>query len=1452
MDIKDEYSTSDVEIQMDQKDEKGDNLLKSLSAYYSQFLETDFKAIREPKRKYSEKDGANRVGIRTSAYQKFRASIIDYLSKTDTKPIKVRYREHSAALSKTLKSGIKSAIDSINEGELTDQSKTFYGLCSEKLNNKEVDFELISEHLDDRLRDILDKVVVIPVLLVIESFVSKNSVGDSDKELFSFSDDIISTIIDEKIDAIRQCFGDILYTGHSDDLAKELESIFNIDSIKSKLSDYFSSFIARDLFVELRELSSTIEITENMQVYLNIGEATFNNKKFPLYYIPVDLDIKVDVAELTIGPSVYANKKAIEFLLGNLKKEHKIQRRNPISERIIHKTNDETHFDIINDSYHEILGALFAEGDINLKSPGVEKCRGKNVTLTNDLSLSIFDKSDESIVNDYEELMLGLDEDSPLLEAFQSLIGSFLTENPLSIEGFIEKEWDDTKTEDRLVFQSPLPLAEEQRKVLSAIRHNDSKFIIVEGPPGTGKSHTITAIAFELILKNKNVLILSDKKEALDVVEGKLNDVISKVRGSETEFVNPILRLGKSDSNFSKITKRSSIEKLSTSVKSFKADEKNFSRQYEKAEQGLKHSVTETIDSVKRINIDDILQFHEVEDMIISKCEEFDNFTIEDEEVASVISLVYDLVTRNRSQFNAIDRSSEGLAGYIKCLPILRQCDTASYSLLANSKKFDVNRCDELRRVLNELQSLRSPLFGYLFSGASVRRIASVIEDITGEYYAKPQRKLKQLMDLASAPTDVVTAIESFGRDASDCLSFITECIRSGLPLSDDSVSLLRQFDTLNVSEVVSSLFPLSINEMLQAEGKNHEIIRLFSEFTLKKKALTKQFESIPDLDYLKDKTDLESMNTLKLINIIDDRVTKFAINKKADAKTLKEIIANKSKFPTDKFAVLKDAFPCMIAGLRDFAEFIPLESNLFDLVVVDEASQVSIAQALPAILRAKKVLVLGDRKQFGNVKTANASKSINQSYFKEVEDVFKEEIGNDVSQMTRMKNFNVSHSVMDFFEYNSNFSIQLKKHFRGYPEMISFSSKYVYDSGLQALKIRGKPLNDVLEFVEVKNRNRSELIVNANRGEADYIFEQLESLVTEDEPPSVAIITPHKEQVKFLQDKVSKSKLRDDFLKKLKLAIFTFDSCQGEERDVIFYSMVATRQHDRLSYIFPKSLDLSEDEVDGNLRYQRLNVGFSRGKEKLVFVTSKPLEEFKGSIQRVLSHYQSLLDGASDLPDASMTDQSSPMEAQLLEWINATSFVSSNLGNIEVIPQFELGAYLKSLTPTYDHPLYKVDFLIRLNGDSGVKQCIVEYDGFKYHFTDRKKVDAMNWRQYLTSGDIERECVLESFGYKMLRVNRFNIGKDPVETLDKRLKVLFEELDGKDSHHETVSKYQKKATENSKGLKEGTYKTCSKCEDIKPLAHFKDNSLKSGYGRTCTKCKSAKKKTSRKSRSYY
>ena len=112
----------------------------------------------------------------------------------------------------------------------------------------------------------------------------------------------------------------------------------------------------------------------------------------------------------------------------------------------------------------------------------------------------------------------------------------------------------------RLVFDSPLPLVEEQRKVLSAIKHQ-----VAVHRGRRAARHGQVAHNHRGRLRphsgGKNLLVLSDKKEALDVVEDKLNQALAKVRPSE-DFPNPILRLGKDASNYSKLLKKSAVERL--------------------------------------------------------------------------------------------------------------------------------------------------------------------------------------------------------------------------------------------------------------------------------------------------------------------------------------------------------------------------------------------------------------------------------------------------------------------------------------------------------------------------------------------------------------------------------------------------------------------------------------------------------------------------------------------------------------------------------------------------------------------------------------------------------------------------------------------------------------------------------------------------------------------------
>ena len=92
-------------------------------------------------------------------------------------------------------------------------------------------------------------------------------------------------------------------------------------------------------------------------------------------------------------------------------------------------------------------------------------------------------------------------------------------------------------------------------------------------------------------------------------------------------------------------------------------------------------------------------------------------------------------------------------------------------------------------------------------------------------------------------------------------------------------------------------------------------------------------------------------------------------------------------------------------------------------------------------------------------------------------------------------------------------------------------------------------------------------------------------------------------------------------------------------------------------------------------------------------------------------------------------------MEASVLNWFYQTAFWRDNKSRIEIIPQFEIGQYLKQLDKTYEHPMYRVDFLVMFRqAGAPDKKIILEYDGFLEHFTDHVGINKQN-----TSNTIHR-----------------------------------------------------------------------------------------------------------------
>ena len=573
-----------------------------------------------------------------------------------------------------------------------------------------------------------------------------------------------------------------------------------------------------------------------------------------------------------------------------------------------------------------------------------------------------------------------------------------------------------------------------------------------------------------------------------------------------------------------------------------------------------------------------------------------------------------------------------------------------------------------------------------------------------------------------------------------------------------------------------------------------------------------------------------QSLYTTRMTDIIDEKIINFFDTNKNTAKSLSKIIRAKQKFPKEQFSKLKNTFPCIISSVRDFAEYIDLDIGMFDLIIIDEASQVSIAQAFPAIIRAKKILVLGDKKQFSNLQSYQATSIKNNALLNNLRKVFKDNISKDSVQLERLESFNVKTSILDFFERIANYAAMLKKHFRGYPEHIAYCSKTFYSNDLQAIRLRSKSLKDIIHF-EVLDYEIDKETDNTNDGEAKYIIKQLEKIKESEAETTVGIITPFSDQQKNLTNLITKHKDKDYFFDKLKLKIMTFDTCQGEEREVVFYSMVATKKKDKLNWIFPTDLSRTDLEELGDKKAQRLNVGLSRVQERMVFVLSKKPDDFNNEIGNAIRFIHNIYDSEEKLPKKSQLDPSSPMEAKVLDWFKQTPFYLENKDKIELKSQFPIGEYFKQLYTEYNHPKFVVDFLVIYNSDGKTKQSVIEYDGLKEHFENTDLITDGNYEDYYTIEHEERQKTLETYGVNFIRLNKFNITDNPVKYLDQKLKETF-----KKSGKVNLSQY--KIQESIQKTNDGEKKYCDRCKKLKDLKSFKDSSLSSGIGIVCMSCK--------------
>jgi hypothetical protein len=300
----------------------------------------------------------------------------------------------------------------------------------------------------------------------------------------------------------------------------------------------------------------------------------------------------------------------------------------------------------------------------------------------------------------------------------------------------------------------------------------------------------------------------------------------------------------------------------------------------------------------------------------------------------------------------------------------------------------------------------------------------------------------------------------------------------------------------------------------------------------------------------------------------------------------------------------LFDLCPVWMTSPATVAQVFPREP-LFDVVVFDEASQCRLEEALPVLLRAKRVVVAGDPKQLPPTRFFESGLADSAEMDAETAEELFEQQQSDVEDLLGAAlNLNVQEAFLDV-------------HYRSRDKaLIGFSNEQFYGTRLQP--IPGHPKNKALN-APLRTHRVSGIYENrSNRAEAEKVIELVAEMLADAQPPSVGIACfnlPQRDRIIDLLDE--RAEQNPGFASQLATArerrgrdsfeglfVKNLENVQGDERDVM---IICTTFAPDPKGKFRRNFGALSGAGGG----RRLNVLVTRARSAIHLITSIPRSEY-------------------------------------------------------------------------------------------------------------------------------------------------------------------------------------------------------------------------------------------------
>ncbi len=460
------------------------------------------------------------------------------------------------------------------------------------------------------------------------------------------------------------------------------------------------------------------------------------------------------------------------------------------------------------------------------------------------------------------------------------------------------------------------------------------------------------------------------------------------------------------------------------------------------------------------------------------------------------------------------------------------------------------------------------------------------------------------------------------------------------------------------------------------------------------------------------------------------------------DMALIKNEIAKKQRFRSIRDLIsrsksaLIELMPCWIMSPMAVAQYLPKGPVDFDIVIIDEASQMTSENAMGTLLRGKQAMIVGDTNQLPPT----------NFFMKNYAD--DEDEDNQESLLSDQSILNVANAVFTPQK-------RLRWHYRSqHSGLIAFSNEYIYGNDLEIFPAPDEVSSGKgVSLVEIEGTYKGGL----NSKEADAIVKAALNEMKNHPDYSLGLVTMNQKQKELIEDELQLAFDRDPdcqkYLKKWnteedglqKFFVKNLENVQGDERDTIIIGTLygpevnGGRTHQRFG------------PINGPTGKRRLNVLFSRAKRKIITYTSmtpadilatKEANEGAWLLKKWLEYSKTNI---IDYSRETGKEPDSEFEKFVIKQIEAMGCIA--------VPQVGVSGYFIDIGVR--HPSWEYGYLLG-----------VECDGATYHSQKSAR-----------DRDRLREEVLKSLGWDLHRIWSTNWFEDPATEIEKLRKAIEDKL---------------------------------------------------------------------------